>query len=80
MDIDTLLNTTSGTSNEFKTALLEMLDEADNYFGDRESTIAWLSKPNIAFKFQAPISMCDDISGVRLVVEQINRLKFGNLA
>lgn len=80
MDIETLLSITSDTNNELEAALLEMLDEADIYFGNRDSTIAWLSKPNVAFKFRSPASICDDIEGVKLVIEQINRLKFGNLA
>lgn len=80
MDIDTLLSITSDASNECSTALVEMLDEADTYFGDRESTITWLSKPNVAFKLKSPISICDDMEGIQLVMEQVNRLKFGYLA
>ncbi|HGF3774361.1 TPA: antitoxin Xre/MbcA/ParS toxin-binding domain-containing protein [Vibrio parahaemolyticus] len=80
MDIETLLSITSGTPNELRVALLEMLVEADIYFGSRDSTIAWLSKPNVAFKFRSPVSICDDIEGIKLVMEQINRLKFGYLA
>ena len=80
MDIETLLSITSDTPGELRAALLEMLDEADRYFGNRDSTIAWLTKPNVAFKFCTPASVCDDTEGVKLVMEQINRLKFGYLA
>ncbi|MFV8456432.1 antitoxin Xre/MbcA/ParS toxin-binding domain-containing protein [Vibrio owensii] len=80
MDIETLLSITSDSSDELGAALLEMLGEADIYFGNRDSTIAWLSKPSVVFKFRSPASVCDDIEGVKLVMEQINRLKFGDLA
>lgn len=80
MDIETLLSITSDTPDELRAALLEMLDEADRYFGNRDSTIAWLTKPNVVFKFCTPASVCDDTEGVKLVMEHINRLKFGYLA
>lgn len=63
MGIDTLLSITSDTPNELRVALLEMLGEVDIYFGNRDSTVAWLSKPNVAFNFRSPASVCGDIEG-----------------
>ncbi|EKB3552962.1 DUF2384 domain-containing protein [Vibrio parahaemolyticus] len=80
MDTQTLLTIIEVENSPFSKELIKMLDEADSYFEDREASIAWLNRPNLVFNFHKPLSICDDVEGVKRVIEQLSRLKFGNLA
>ncbi|MCG9692026.1 DUF2384 domain-containing protein [Vibrio sp. Isolate22] len=58
----------------------DMVKEADEYFGDRDAALRWLNKPSLVFENEAPLSLCDTKTGIILVTEEINKLKFGYMA
>ncbi|EJE8546560.1 DUF2384 domain-containing protein [Vibrio vulnificus] len=72
--------TLSPTASEHALILAGMVKEADEYFGDRDATLRWLNKPSLVFENETPLSFCDTITGIILVTEEINKLKYGYTA
>ncbi|MCL9783289.1 DUF2384 domain-containing protein [Vibrio sp. S4M6] len=69
--------TLSPTSSEHALMLTDLVKQADEYFGDRDATLRWLNRPSIAFGKESPLSMCDTVTGISIVIEEINKLKYG---
>ncbi|WP_345772782.1 antitoxin Xre/MbcA/ParS toxin-binding domain-containing protein [Vibrio sp. Isolate22] len=69
--------TLSPTASEHALMLTDMVKEADVYFGNRDATLRWLNKPSLVFGKETPLSFCDTITGIILVIEEINKLKYG---
>jgi putative toxin-antitoxin system antitoxin component (TIGR02293 family) len=69
--------TLSPTSSEHALMLTDMVKQADEYFGDRDATLRWLNKPSVVFGKETPLSLCDTVTGINLVTEEINKLKYG---
>ncbi|HBC3976574.1 MULTISPECIES: antitoxin Xre/MbcA/ParS toxin-binding domain-containing protein [Vibrio] len=72
--------TLSPTASEHALMLTDIVIEADEYFGDRDATLRWLNKPSLVFDKETPLSLCDTITGIILVTEEINKLKYGYTA
>ncbi len=72
--------TLSPNASEHALMLADMVKEADEYFGHRDATLRWLNKPSLVFENETPLSLCDTITGIILVTEEINTLKYGYTA
>ena len=72
--------TLSPTATEHALMLADMVKEANESFGDRDATLRWLNKPRLVFENETPLSFCDTITGIILVTEEINKLKYGYTA
>ncbi|EGQ8060788.1 DUF2384 domain-containing protein [Vibrio parahaemolyticus] len=72
--------TLSPTVSEHALMLADMVKEADEYFCDRDATLRWLNKPSLVFENETPLSLCDTKTGIILVTEEINKLKYGYTA
>ncbi|MEF1336974.1 DUF2384 domain-containing protein, partial [Vibrio rotiferianus] len=72
--------TLSPTASEHALMLADMVKQANEYFGDRDATLRWLNKPSLVFENKTPLSFCDTITGIILVTEEINKLKYGYTA
>ncbi len=67
----------SPASSEHALMLAEMVRQADEYFSEREATLRWLNRSSVALGSASPLSICDTVTGISLVIEEINRLKHG---
>lgn len=67
----------SPSSSEHALMLADMVRQADEYFPSREATLRWLNKPSVALGKNAPLSICDTVTGINLVIEEISKLKHG---
>lgn len=65
---------------EHTLAILNILAEAEDYFGDRESALTWIKTNKVAFANQSPLDYCDTMSGIDYVLDEINKLKHGMTA
>ncbi|MCR9662913.1 MbcA/ParS/Xre antitoxin family protein [Vibrio parahaemolyticus] len=72
--------TLSLTASEHALMFADMVKEVDEYFGDRDATLHWLKKPSLVFENETPLSLCDTKTGIILVTEEINSLKYGYTA
>ncbi|MCY9845809.1 antitoxin Xre/MbcA/ParS toxin-binding domain-containing protein [Vibrio caribbeanicus] len=72
--------TLSPTATEHALMLADMVKEANESFGDRDATLRWLNKPRLVFENETPLLFCDTITGIILVTEEINKLKYGYTA
>jgi putative toxin-antitoxin system antitoxin component (TIGR02293 family) len=69
--------TLSPASSEHALILAEMVRQADEYFQDHEATLRWLNRPSTALGKCSPLSICDTVTGINLIMEEINKLKYG---
>jgi putative toxin-antitoxin system antitoxin component (TIGR02293 family) len=67
----------SPAASEHALMLAEMVRLADEYFPHREATLRWLNQPVVALGNLSPLSVCDTYTGIHLVTEEINKLKYG---
>ncbi len=67
----------SPASSEHALMLTELVRQADQYFSDPEKRKRWFNRPNIALGNVSPISVCDTVTGIQLVSDEINKLKYG---
>ena len=72
--------TLSPMCSEHILMLTDMVGHAGAYFGNREAALRWLKTPGAVFANETPLSMCDTKTGISLVKEEINRLKYGYTA
>jgi len=52
---------------------------AVEYFASHEKAVRWLHKPNLNLRYVSPISLCDTVLGMRVLKEEIQKLKHGLL-
>lgn len=67
----------SPASSEHTLLLTELVRQADEYFGDKEKRKRWFNRPNAALGNVTPLSICDMLTGINLVNDEINKLKHG---
>lgn len=58
----------------------QMLKRGVEIFGDKESFMAWLHCPSLAFAGQTPLSLLHTPSGVEMVLDEIGRIEHGVLS
>lgn len=66
--------------SEHTLAILNLVAEAEDYFGDRAKALAWMKAKKLAFGNQAPLDYCDTMTGIEFVADEINKLKYGMTA
>ncbi|WP_253650334.1 antitoxin Xre/MbcA/ParS toxin-binding domain-containing protein [Vibrio sp. Y29_XK_CS5] len=67
----------SPKSSEKLLMILDLLQQLDSYFGERETSLKWLKKPNIFTGNMPPLSVCDTAVGINLVANEVTLLKYG---
>ncbi|CAH7192216.1 hypothetical protein VCHA29O37_90191 [Vibrio chagasii] len=70
-------STLSPTASEHALMLANMVKKADEYFGDRDATLRWLNKSSLVFENDTLLSFYNTLTGIILVKEVINKLKYG---
>ena len=70
----------SPASSERALMLADLVRQADEYFGERASTLRWLNTPRVVFGKETPLSICDTVTGINLVIDELNKLKYGYMA
>jgi len=67
----------SPASSEHVLLLTELARQADEYFCDQEKRKRWFSRSNAALGNVTPLSICDMFTGINLVNDELNKLKYG---
>ncbi|MHA2938040.1 type II RES/Xre toxin-antitoxin system antitoxin [Vibrio sp. RC27] len=67
----------SSASSEHVLMLAELVNQCDKYFGDTEKRKRWFQRPNVSLGNVTPISICDTVTGIKLVSETITKLTYG---
>ncbi|EMY6611152.1 MULTISPECIES: antitoxin Xre/MbcA/ParS toxin-binding domain-containing protein [Vibrio] len=70
----------SPASSEHTLILTELIRQADEYFEDVEKRKRWFMRPSAALGNSTPLSLCDTVTGINIVLEEINKLKYGLVA
>lgn len=65
------------SQSEKTLAVLQLLEEAEDYFGDKETARRWIHQPRLALHQRTPISLMDTMTGVSMVSDLLNQLKLG---
>jgi putative toxin-antitoxin system antitoxin component (TIGR02293 family) len=58
----------------------ELFDKGVEIFGTADNFHKWLNKPAFGLGYQVPITLMDTITGIRLIMEELIRIEFGDLA
>jgi putative toxin-antitoxin system antitoxin component (TIGR02293 family) len=66
--------------SEHTLAILNLVTEAEEYFGDRTKALSWMKAKKLALGNQSPLDYCDTMTGIEFVADEINKLKFGMTA
>lgn len=61
-------------------AIIQVLTEGIEYFGDKDTALKWLHTPNLGLGKNEPFSLMDTMAGIKTVRGTINRLKYGMTA
>lgn len=61
-------------------AIIQVLTEGVEYFGDKNTTLKWFHTPNLGLGKNEPFALMDTIAGMKIVKDTINRLKYGMTA
>ena len=92
--VEYLLNKTIKTFNSYKThntsldpttsekllKLFALYDKGSLIFGSAEEFNTWLALPSIGMGDQAPETLLNTITGIDLVIQELVRIEYGDLA
>tara|TARA_R110001583_G_scaffold186189_1_gene346780 strand:- start:9119 stop:9541 length:423 start_codon:yes stop_codon:yes gene_type:complete len=60
--------------------LARLMNEITECFSSKEAAIKWMSTPNIGLGDETPLSLCNSFTGMEMVRNSVNRLKYGMTA
>lgn len=60
--------------------LTRLMNEIAEYFGSQDSAIKWMNTPNIGLCDEKPLLLCNSFTGMEMVRNSVNRLKYGMTA
>lgn len=66
--------------SEHTLMIIDVLVQAERYFGERELVQKWLNEPNTTFGTASPISLLDTVTGIKTVSETLIRMAHGMTA
>ena len=58
----------------------ELFDKGIEIFGSADNFHNWLSKPAFGLGHQIPLTLMDTITGIKLIMEELIRIEYGDLA
>jgi putative toxin-antitoxin system antitoxin component (TIGR02293 family) len=70
----------SPAGSEIVLKLYALFKKGEELFGNREEFMKWIEKPAYGLGFRIPKAMMQTSSGVDLVMEELTRIEFGDLA
>jgi len=60
--------------------LTRLMNDVTECFGSHEAAVKWMDTPNIGLSDEKPLSLCSSITGMEMVRNSVNRLKYGMTA
>ena len=66
--------------SEHTLMIVNVLVQAERYFGERERALKWLNEPNTTFINASPTSLLNTITGIKTVSETLTRMAHGMTA
>ncbi len=60
--------------------IVSTLAEAADIFGDDATAIAWLKTPSLALNGEPPLELMSSDPGVKMVRDELSRIRFGHWA
>ncbi|WP_418889500.1 antitoxin Xre/MbcA/ParS toxin-binding domain-containing protein [Paraglaciecola polaris] len=56
------------------------MNEITETFGSQKAAVKWMNTSNIGLRDEKPLSLCNSFTGMEMVRNSVNRLKYGMTA
>jgi putative toxin-antitoxin system antitoxin component (TIGR02293 family) len=70
----------SPNQGESMLMIIEVLAQAEQYYGNNAAALKWLNTPNLQLYNETPLNYLDTVIGIKLVSEELNKLSHGMTA
>ena len=60
--------------------LTHLMNEITETFGSQKAAVKWMNTSNIGLRDEKPLSLCNSFTGMEMVRNSVNRLKYGMTA